>query len=245
MQLFLHGSNRQDTLVRVFQMETRLFRLHRACLQQNDACDDLQAIGNSMLQFLEQRLLLPQQPVLLSQQFVLFALQDAPFGDILHAEQNGRAGAALVEHLAGVQAHRARSETGELMLDFIALHYALLGNNFFQQDAKLRNVPLSIAQRVKKSAIGILGADLESRIEGAARSDHAQVLVEYKNGLAHSVDNALSECPRISDGGELFPEVGSVHKAPARYSALRNKDFNRVPVGATWRLPNLYSYDLY
>src|ERR1700733_9414641 len=102
------------------------------------------------------------------------------------------------------------------MLDFIALHHALLGNNFFQQHAKLRNVPLSIAQRVKKSAFGVLGADLECRIEGAARGDHTQVFVEDKNGLAHSVDNALSECPRIADGGELFPESGSWHKASPR-----------------------------
>src|SRR5580704_100292 len=129
------------------------------------------------------------------------------------------------------------------MLDFIAVHHALLGNDFFQQHAKLRDVPLSIAQGVKKSAIGVLGADLECRVEGAARSDHPQVLVEDKDGLADSIDNALSECPRISDGGELFPEVGSVHKAPARYSVLRNENFGRAPVGAVWRLPNLYSYD--
>src|SRR5580698_9127144 len=104
------------------------------------------------------------------------------------------------------------------MLDFVALHYALLGNNFFQQYAKLRNVPLSIAQRVKQPAIGVLGADLEVRIEGAAGSDHAQVFVEDKNRLADSVDNALGECPCIGDGGELFLEAGSLHKAPARYS---------------------------
>src|SRR5580693_3427444 len=103
------------------------------------------------------------------------------------------------------------------MLDFIALHHALLGNDLFQQHAKLRNVPLSIAQRVKKPAVGVPGADLECRIKGPARGDHAQVFVEYKNGLANSVDNALSECPGISDGGELFPEAGSLHTAPARY----------------------------
>src|ERR1700680_228573 len=110
------------------------------------------------------------------------------------------------------------------MLDFIALHHALLGNDFLQQYAKLRNVPLSIAQRVKKPAIGVLGADLECRIEGAARGDHAQVFIEYKNGLADCVQHNLSECPPIDDGGELLPEAGSVHKALARYSVLPNKN---------------------
>src|SRR5580704_17895180 len=103
------------------------------------------------------------------------------------------------------------------MLDFIALHHAMLGNNFFQQHAKLWNVPLFIAQRVKKSAFGVLGADLECRIEGATRGDHAQVFVEYKKGLADGVDNALSECPSIGDVRELFPESSSLHKAPARF----------------------------
>ena len=238
MQLFLHGGNRQDPLVRVFQMKTRLFRLHRARLHQNDAGDDLQAVGNSVLQFLEQGVFLPQQ-------LVLFALQDAPLGDVLHAEQNRRAGAALVEHLAGVQAHRAESDAGEFMLDFIALHHALLGYDFFQQHAKLWNVPLSIAQRVKKPALGVLGADLECRIEGAARGDHAQVFVEHKNRLADSVDNALSERPRIGDGGELVPEAVCLHQAPARYFRAANKDFGRVPVAAMRRSTNLDAYALY
>ena len=67
---------------------------------------------------------------------------------------------------------------------------------------------MSIAQRVQKSALGVLGADLECRIEGAARRDHAQLFVEHKNRLADRVDNALRERPRIRDGGELFPEAG-------------------------------------
>src|SRR5580704_9216795 len=124
------------------------------------------------------------------------------------------------------------------MLDFIALHHALLGNNFFQQHTKLRNVPLSIAQGIKKSAIGVLGADLECRIERAARGDHAQLFVEDKNRLADSVDDALSECPRIGDGAELFPEAGSQHKPPRGVLMLRGKD-GRMPVKAMRRAPNL------
>src|ERR1700682_5849527 len=125
------------------------------------------------------------------------------------------------------------------MLDFIAVHHAMLGNNFFQQHAKFWNVPLAIAQRVKKPAIGVLGADLECRIEGAARGERAPGFVEDKNGLAHGVDNALSECPRIGDGGELFPKASSLHKASSRCFLAAKNDFGRVSVGATPRLPNL------
>src|ERR1700722_18032711 len=129
------------------------------------------------------------------------------------------------------------------MLDFIALHHALLGNDFFQKHAKFWNVPLAVAQRVKKPAVGVPGADLECRIERAARSDHAQVFVEDKNGLAHSVDNALSECPRISDAEELFPKASSLHKASPGCFAAKN-DIGRVSVGAPPSLPNLHSCDL-
>src|SRR5580692_8541560 len=129
------------------------------------------------------------------------------------------------------------------MLDFIALHHALLGNDFFQQHAKFWNVPLSIAQRVKKPAFGVLGADLECRIERAARGDHAQVLVEDKNGLADGVDNALRECPRIGDGGELFLKASSAHKASPGWFAANN-DIGRMSVRAPPRLPNLHSCDL-
>ena len=51
--------------------------------------------------------------------------------DIFHAEQNGGVGASLVEHLAGIQTHRALSDAGKLVLDLITLNLALLGNDFF------------------------------------------------------------------------------------------------------------------
>src|ERR1700677_4708920 len=108
-------------------------------------------------------------------------------------------------------------EAGELMLDLITLHHAFVGNDFFQQHTKLGNVPLSSAQRVKKSAFGVLGANLEGRIEGAAGGKHAEVLVEHQDGLADSVDNALSEGPRVDNGGELSSKAGLLHNISAIY----------------------------
>ncbi len=58
-----------------------------------------------MLQFLKKNVLLPQQ-------LILFKLQNTPLGDILHAEQNGRSNASLVEHLAGIQAYCALAGSG-------------------------------------------------------------------------------------------------------------------------------------
>src|SRR5580704_9088909 len=100
-------------------------------------------------------------------------LQLSLLGDILDSEKNGCAGAPLVERLTGAQAHGAVSEVRELMLDLIILHQAVFRYDFIQQYAKLWNIPLSITECVKKFALCLLGAYLERRIEGAARSDHA------------------------------------------------------------------------
>jgi hypothetical protein len=160
--------------------------LHRPRLHQDDAGNDLQAIGDPMLQFLEQHVLLPEQ-------LLLFALQGAPLGDVLYTEQNGRIGPSLIEHLPCVQAHRAVSDAGKLMLDLIVLHHAMLGDDFFQQQSELGNIPLAVAQLVKQPALGLLGADLEGRIKRAARGYHAQVFVERQNWFADGVDNGLGE----------------------------------------------------
>ena len=61
-----------------------------------------------MLHFLKEHMLLLQQ-------LVLFALQNAPLGNVLDTKQYGGAGASFVEHLAGVQEHRACAEVGEFM----------------------------------------------------------------------------------------------------------------------------------
>jgi hypothetical protein len=167
-------------------MKTGFFRRYPPRFHQDDACYDLQTIRDPVLKFSEQK-------VFLSQQTIFLAFQDAPLGYVLHAEQDGRVGAPFVEHLAGVQAHCALPEVGKFVLDLIAFDHATLGYDFFEQHAKLWNVPLSVTQRIKKSTLRFLGANLECGIEGAARSDDAQLFVEYKNGLVDGVDNALSK----------------------------------------------------
>lgn len=102
------------------------------------------------------------------------------------------------------------------MLHLIVFHHALLGYDFFQQQSKPWNVPLAIAQLVEQPALGVLGADLENRIERAARGDHAQILVEHQNGLVHRVDNRLGECTSIGDVGKLAAEPVEFHRASRR-----------------------------
>ena len=115
------------------------------------------------------------------------------------------------------------------MLDLIALHHAFLGQDFFQQRAELRDVPLSVAQRIKQPALGVLGADLEDRIERPVRRDHAQILVQHENRLAHGVDNALGERQRVRDDGELFSKAGCVHDSPAMFAPSQEPARSGLP----------------
>ena len=48
--MLLYSCNRNDPLVGVLQMTARIFGFHGSSLQHNDACDDLEAVGNSMLE---------------------------------------------------------------------------------------------------------------------------------------------------------------------------------------------------
>jgi hypothetical protein len=79
--LLLNGCNRHDPLMSFLQMTPRFFRFHGPRFHQNDACNNLEAIGYTVLKFFKQYFLLPQE-------IILFALQDETFGDVLDTEQN-------------------------------------------------------------------------------------------------------------------------------------------------------------
>jgi len=64
MEVLLYGRNRHNPLVSVLQMNARLFRVHRLRFQQNYACNNLEAISDTVLDFIEQYVLRPQQLVL-------------------------------------------------------------------------------------------------------------------------------------------------------------------------------------
>ena len=58
MEVLLHGGHRHHPLMRVLQMQACLFRLYGACLEKQDAGNELEAVGDPVLHFLKQQLLL-------------------------------------------------------------------------------------------------------------------------------------------------------------------------------------------
>ena len=61
LNLSLHRGHRQNSMARVLQMQPSLGRLNSPRLEHEDAGDDLQAIRDTMLHFLEQDVFALQQ----------------------------------------------------------------------------------------------------------------------------------------------------------------------------------------
>jgi hypothetical protein len=126
VQLLLNGCNRHDALVGILEMETRLFRLHGPRLEQKNAGDNLKAIGDAVLHFLEQNLLGLKQ-------IVLFSIGLATTSHVLHCQQNGAGRTILIKYSAGVEQHHAAADRWELVLDLMGLDGAALRDDVFEQ----------------------------------------------------------------------------------------------------------------
>ena len=63
----------------------------------------------------------------------------------------------------------------------------------FQQQAKLGNIPLAIAQPVNRAAMNVLKIHPERLIESAVCRDDTQILVENQEGIADRIHDRLGE----------------------------------------------------
>ncbi len=98
------------------------------------------------------------------------------------------------------------------MLDLVALHNALPGDDGLQQFSEFWNVPLPVAEGIQKPALGVFRNDLKGRIERSARGDDPQIFVQHKNGFADCIDNGLGKGTGVLDIGELIPEGDRIHE---------------------------------
>ena len=142
-QLLLHGRHRHDTLVRVLQVLPGFLRLHGPRLQEKDAGDDLEAVGDAVPHLFEQHLLLAQQ-------LVLLAFGSASLGDVLDGQQQSGVGVGFVEYLTRVEQQRPAADRTEFVLDLIGLDRALSGNDLFEKRPKRGYVPLTPGQLVEQ-----------------------------------------------------------------------------------------------
>ncbi len=193
VQVGLDRGDRHDALMGVLQMVAGFLGGHDPGLQHQDAGDDLQAVGDAVLHFLEQDPVPAQQVLGLLEQLLLFHLDRPARRDVGEGEQDRRVRAGVVEHLARVQQHDPAAEPRKIMVDFEAVHGGVLGDDGLHQHAQRRDIPLPVAQAVEQGADGLFGVDCEGLVERAAGGQHPELGVQNDEGLVDGVHDRLGE----------------------------------------------------
>ena len=87
------------------------------------------------------------------------------------------------------------------------------GPDILQEQPKLWNIPLPVAQPVNRLAVNVLTVQLERLIESAVGGDDAQVLIEDKQRIADRIHNRLGERARVIE----VPDRLAVGERPDGY----------------------------
>ena len=146
-----------------------------------------------------------QQHFLLLEQLSDLTFGGTPISDIFECQENEIAGVSLIEYLPRIQEHQTPSDNGKVELDFVSLHHGVLLRNVLQQQPKLGDIPLAIAQPIYRTTLNVLTIHLERLMESAVCSDNAQVLIENQERIADRIHDRL---------GERVPGIG-IHERPA------------------------------
>src|ERR1035437_6960525 len=108
----------------------------------------------------------------------------------------------LIEHLTRIQEHDAPPNSGEITIDFVSLDRRMIFSDRFENCAKLRDIPLTIVNLINQMPPDILIDELEGLIEGPARGDDAQIVIEHQKRVANGIDDGVRECGCVWNEGE-------------------------------------------
>src|ERR1035437_6744845 len=110
----------------------------------------------------------------------------------------------LIEHLTRIQEHDAPPNSGEITIDFVSLDRRMIFSDLFQNCAKLRDIPLTIVNLINQTIADIFIDEMKCLIEGAARGDDAQVVIEHQKRVANGIDDGVREGGRVWNSGEGY-----------------------------------------
>src|ERR1700683_3925441 len=109
---------------------------------------------------------------------------------IFNGQQNKRM-PRLQFHPAGIQQHVSRSEMRKFMAHLESVHPRISWNNFLQQFAQLRNIPLPVTQRINQMPFCFFRRHLESPVESRVRDGNFQFGVQYQERFPGALDNRI------------------------------------------------------
>ena len=115
------------------------------------------------------------------------------------ASNNAESGLASSKTWRALSSKRATTHRGKLMLDFVSLDRATLGNDLFQKPSKRGDIPLALGQLVEQAALSLGRLCPERLVERAACREHAEIAIEHDQGLANRVHDGVGQRARLLD----------------------------------------------
>src|ERR1700741_4519031 len=103
--------------MRILQVLASFLGRHGACLEHQNAGNDLKRIDDAMLHFRHQHFLLHHELVGADLKQGLFSLGSAPLSHVLKTQQDERAALISTKYLARVQQEDAWADTRKSLLD--------------------------------------------------------------------------------------------------------------------------------
>ncbi len=183
--------------MRVLQVTAGFFGLHRAGLQQENAGDDLQAVGDPVLHLLHQHFPLAQQAVLLQQEGGVGLLDEPRVGHVIDGQQDAGAVLAPPDQLLRVHHQPSRIHARAHQVGLIVADLRPLQEGVLQHHAQLRDVPFAAAEVGQDVAVGLILGHAEGGAEGWAGRHHPQVAIEQQQRKVRGVDQRAGQARRV------------------------------------------------
>src|SRR5688572_30548102 len=79
------------------------------------------------------------------------------------------------------------------MFHSVVFNVTVLWNNFFEEAAQSRNVPLVMSQLIDELANSIFGRDLKSTNKSSIGFRNTQILVQHEERLSDRYDHCISK----------------------------------------------------
>ncbi len=173
-QLVLDRGDGHHAVMGVVEVAARLGRRHPAGALHQDGGDDLQAVGDPMLQLLKQHRLLAEQ-------VVLQPFGEPRVGDVGHRQEEAHVGRIGVVKSVGRDHQPARTQSRPRQIHLIGVDLRRARQGGSKQRAQLRDVPLTGAKGKQGLPNRARRVDPEGVEERGARRYHHQVAVEQKD----------------------------------------------------------------
>src|SRR4029079_641518 len=188
--------------MRVLQLPSCLFRLAGACFDQENAGYDLQTIGDTVLHFLEQHVLFPQE-------FLHLRLNGTPVGNVLKCQKHRSVALVLIEDLARIQEHDAPADGRKRSIDFIPIDRRAGGCDRLPTVATLSDVHMAAVNLIEQTPIDMVAHEPKGLEEGAAGSNDTQGLIKNHKWVADGINDSLRKRKSVPDIDESAAFAGS------------------------------------